>query len=74
MLSGIIEAQGALEAEDRAIAKKYKKAKKIAKLAAAFQAKTQVEDAKKLAVAFKAKSKAEDAERKCLEAEEEKKR
>ena len=41
VLSGIIEAQEALEAEDRAIAKKYREAKKLAKLAAtALQAKT----------------------------------
>ena len=75
VLSGIIEAQEALEAEDQAIAKKYKEAKKFAKLAvAALQAKTQIEDAKQLAAAFKAKSEAEEAERKRLEAEEEKKR
>ena len=41
VLSGIIEAQEALEAEDRLIAQKFKKAKK---LAAAFQAKAQAED------------------------------
>jgi SMC interacting uncharacterized protein involved in chromosome segregation len=53
VLSGLIEAQ---EAEDRALAKKYKEAKKFAKLAAAvLQAKTQAEDAAKLAAAFKAK-------------------
>ena len=58
VLSGIIEAQEAFEAEDRVIAQKYKGAKKLAKLVAAFQAKTQDED----------------VERKRLEAEEEKKR
>uniref|UniRef100_A0A2N9EM61 Aminotransferase-like plant mobile domain-containing protein n=1 Tax=Fagus sylvatica TaxID=28930 RepID=A0A2N9EM61_FAGSY len=55
VLSGIIEAQEAFKAEDRIIAQKFKEAKK---LAAAFQAKAQVED----------------AERKDLEAEEEKKK
>jgi hypothetical protein len=55
VLSGIIEAQEAFKAEDRLIAQKFKEAKK---LAAAFQAKAQVED----------------AERKDLEAEEEKKK
>jgi hypothetical protein len=35
VLSGLIEAQKALEAEDRALARKYKEAKKFAKLAAA---------------------------------------
>jgi chemotaxis protein histidine kinase CheA len=75
LLSGIIEAQEALEVEDRAIAQKYKEAKKLAKLAtASFQAKAQAEDTKKLAAAFQAKSKAEVAKRKRLEAEEEKKR
>ena len=75
VLNGIIEAQEALEAEDRAIAKKYKEVKKFAKLAvAALQAKIQVEDAIQLAATFKAKSEAEEAERKRLEAEEEKKR
>jgi hypothetical protein len=75
LLSDIIEAQKALEVEDRAIAQKYKEAKKLAKLAAAaFQAKAQTEDAKKLAVAFQAKSEAEGAERKHLKVEEEKKR
>ena len=40
VLSGLIEAQEALEAEDRAIAKKYKEVKKLAKLTAgALQAK-----------------------------------
>ena len=40
VLSGLIEAQEAFEAEDRAIAKKYKEAKKFAKLtASALQAK-----------------------------------
>uniref|UniRef100_A0A2N9EPR3 Aminotransferase-like plant mobile domain-containing protein n=1 Tax=Fagus sylvatica TaxID=28930 RepID=A0A2N9EPR3_FAGSY len=75
VLNGLIEAQKALEAEDRALAKKYKKAKKFAKLAAAaLQAKTQAEDATKLATAFKAKFEAEKAERKRLEVKEEKKR
>ena len=71
VLSGIIETQEALKAEDRLIAQKFKKAKK---LAPTFKAKAQAEDAKKLAAAFKAKSEADDAERKRLEAEEEKKR
>jgi hypothetical protein len=35
VLSGLIEAQEALETEDRALAKKYKEVKKFAKLAAA---------------------------------------
>jgi hypothetical protein len=75
VLSGLIEAQEALEAEDRAIAKKYKETKKFAKLAAAaLQAKTQAEDAAKIDATFKTKSEAEEAERKRLEAEEEKKR
>ena len=70
LLSDIIEAQEAFEAEDQAIAQKYKEAKKLAKLAAAvFQAKAQTKDAKKLAAAFQAKSEAEGAERKRLEAE-----
>uniref|UniRef100_A0A2N9H3S9 Aminotransferase-like plant mobile domain-containing protein n=1 Tax=Fagus sylvatica TaxID=28930 RepID=A0A2N9H3S9_FAGSY len=69
VLSDIIEAQKALEAEDRSLAQKFKEAKK---LAAVFKAKTQAEDAKKLAAAFEAKSQVEDAERKHLEAEEEK--
>ena len=61
VLNGIIEAQEALEAEDRAIAKKYKEVKKFAKLAvAALQAKIQVEDAIQLAATFKAKSEAEE--------------
>ncbi len=74
VLSGLIEAQEALEAEDQALAKKYKEAKKFAKLAASLQAKTQADDATKLAATFKAKSEAEEAERRRLEAEEEKKR
>jgi hypothetical protein len=71
VLSDIIEAQKALEAEDRSLAQKFKEAKK---LAAVFKAKTQAEDAKKLAAAFEAKSQVEDAERKHLEVEEERKR
>jgi hypothetical protein len=75
VLSGLIEAQKALEAEDRALAKKYKEAKKFAKLVTvALQAKTQAKDAIKLATAFKAKFEAEEAERKRLEVKEEKKR
>jgi hypothetical protein len=75
VLNGLIEAQEALEAEDRAIANKYKEAKKFAKLVAVtLQAKTQAEDAAQLAAAFKAKSETKEAERKRLEAEEEKKR
>ena len=44
ILSGVIEAQEALEAEDRLIARKFKEAKQ---LAAVFQAKAQAEDAER---------------------------